>query len=137
MYPQRSCHCLSLIFCDLGLALDLAEVRSSVLIIVYEVFISTHIGKNTPNRPNTPKNAAEDRQTLEAEDDGALVDDGLNVILLLLGGTVDGGETISSSVEGILGGDDIVGFALVGVGLGTLYSDGVLFCKQEAPNIVE
>jgi len=87
-----------------------------------------------PNIPNT--NTAEDRRTMEAEEDGALV--GLNVILLLLGGTaVDGGETISSSVEGILGGDDTVGFALAGVGLGTLYSDGVLFCKHEAPNIVE
>lgn len=88
-----------------------------------------------PNIPNT--NTAEDRQTMKAEEDGALVD-GLNVILLLLGGTaVDGGETISSSVEGLLGGYDIVGFALVGLGLGTLYSDGVLFCKHEAPNIVE
>ena len=88
------------------------------------------------NIPNNPNNTTEDRQTIEAEDDGALVD-GLNVILLLLGGTAaDGGETILSSVEGILGENDIVGFALVGVGLGTLCSDGVLFCKHEAPNIV-
>ena len=101
--------------------------------IVHEVFISTHIGTNKPSRPNTPINTAEDKQIIEAEDDGAIVD-GLNVILLLLGGTAaDGKET---SVESILGGDDIVGFVLVGVGLGTLYSDGVLFCKHEAPNIV-
>lgn len=102
-----------------------------------DAFVSTHIGINNPNRPNTPKNTTDDSSTIEAEEDGAIVD-GLNVILLLLGGTaVDGGETISSSVEGILGENDIVGFALVGLGLGTLYSDGVLFCKHEAPNIVE
>ena len=88
------------------------------------------------NTPNNPNNTTDDSLTIEAEDDGALVD-GLNVILLLLGGTADGGETISSSVEGLLGGYDIVGFALVGLGLGTLYSDGLLFCKHEAPNIVE
>ena len=102
--------------------------------IVHEVFISTHIGTNKPSRPNTPINTAEDKQIIEAEDDGAIV--GLNVILLLFGGTADGEETKSSSVESILGGDDIVGFVLVGVGLGTLCSDGVLFCKHEAPNIV-
>ena len=106
--------------------------------IVMRSSYSTHIGinkpPNKPNIPNNPNNTAEDRQTMEAGEDGALVD-GLNVILLLLGGTADGGE--SSFVESILGGDDIVGFALVGLGLGTLYSDGVLFCKHEAPNIVE